>query len=61
MIETILALKGQYEEERRVREAEDAELLGKVSSAMERLHSSILDSFGEEKGGYNEDGQENDD
>ncbi|RHX97892.1 hypothetical protein DYB36_002056 [Aphanomyces astaci] len=49
MIDTIVALKSQYDEERRVREAEDAELLEKVSSAMERLHRSILDSFGEVK------------
>ncbi|ETW04327.1 hypothetical protein H310_04628 [Aphanomyces invadans] len=51
MIETIVALTSQYDEVRRVREAEDAELLEKVSSAMERLHTSILSSFGEEKEG----------
>ncbi|OQS02677.1 ATP-dependent DNA helicase PIF1-like [Thraustotheca clavata] len=48
-IQTIVALYNQYLEEKEMREAEDAELLEKVSSAMERLHSSILDTFGEEK------------
>jgi hypothetical protein len=32
-----------------VRETDDAELLEKVSSAMEKLHASILETFGEEK------------
>ncbi|KAF0700677.1 Aste57867_8855 [Aphanomyces stellatus] len=48
-IETILALQAQFNEEKRVRETEDAELLEKVSGSMERLHTSILESFGEEK------------
>ncbi|EQC31502.1 hypothetical protein SDRG_10677 [Saprolegnia diclina VS20] len=48
-IETIVALYNQYLEEKEMRETEDAELLEKVSSAMERLHASILETFGEEK------------
>jgi len=48
-MENLFALKHQFHEEKTMRESEDAELLEKVSSAMERLHASILESFGEVK------------